>query len=350
MNSTHLAESAPYYLPNYLDPQQFRVLSSGARYGSPDRVLTDELQGSQERCHKIPNHVLCEAYNTTDDQVIRHDLLRLAYDPINIVRSEHNADHTLMENRIRRNHEREDDKSFVSSDFYWKGQSLINVLDKVNHSDKFASKTSAHLLRTAARYPAYNRGVAELDMRTHNTAAERKEINAARQRQDAADYEVDTLEQGIHRMSLASSAIDGRSSLVRSGELLVTSSGAVDQRSAAVRSGDVLLTQSGQVDGRSAAVRRGDLSFKSSASSDPSDSYDTHRGSYSSSGSNAGSSSGGGNSWNAFQSAHAGQGLSPSQMSAAYHSSGGGSGKSSGGGGGRSSGGGGGGRSGGGRR
>ena len=60
--------------------------------------------------------------------------------------------------------------------------------------------------------------------------------------------------------------IDGRSSLIQSGDLIINEDGTIDRNSPAVLSGRVLVTEHGYLDERSSAYKDGSVKYKPTVS------------------------------------------------------------------------------------
>jgi hypothetical protein len=139
-------------------------------------------KGKRELCHRLPNEVLTECYNTTEDLRIKQDIVKFNMSTDNIRRSGHNGDHTEMEKGLKSG-------DYYAKDFNRKQQQIERALENLHQYDDYSDKGVTHILRTLKEFgPGYNRIVAELDKRKYSSNKDAKDlIQAARDEQDSSD-------------------------------------------------------------------------------------------------------------------------------------------------------------------
>jgi hypothetical protein len=113
----------------------------------------------QQLCHKVPNSILTIAYNSTDDERIKKDIIAFNYSHDNIIASTNNSEHSKMERALKSN-------SANRAQFRQKSDMMGTALLKLHLYNDYAFKTCAHIMRTIANESTqYKELVGLFDMR-----------------------------------------------------------------------------------------------------------------------------------------------------------------------------------------
>jgi hypothetical protein len=111
----HCNEEGDLY-PMSVTGDEFRRMSQTKSRRAPD-YIEDVDRSDQQRCHKIPNEILAKAYNSTDNVLVKKELMKFNYSSANIFRSANNGDHGKAEVRFKHN-------QATAKDFNGKGESI----------------------------------------------------------------------------------------------------------------------------------------------------------------------------------------------------------------------------------
>ena len=77
------AGALPRILPDLPDQVDGTKLRSLSKTKARSANLVDDVDfDDQELCHKVPNHILTLAYNTTSDPVIKSDMVKQNFRPL----------------------------------------------------------------------------------------------------------------------------------------------------------------------------------------------------------------------------------------------------------------------------
>jgi hypothetical protein len=132
----------------------------------------------RQLCHRIPNYILVKAYNTTDSQEVKRQLLAFGFSSDNIFRGKNNISHTEMEH------------GFNADDLTFRGYNekasmmftAIAKMDDDNYDDYSADSVSAILEAMVNNSRPFTKFVAELDMREFSRKVIKDQIKRARAR------------------------------------------------------------------------------------------------------------------------------------------------------------------------
>jgi hypothetical protein len=171
-------------LPDKVNGQKLRSLSDTNQRNVNETKMVRagfNAKGKRQLCHRLPNEVLKECYNTTEDLRIKQDIVKFNMSTDNIRRSGHNDDHTRMEKGLKSG-------DYYATDFNQKQQQIERALENLTQYDDYSDKGVTHILRTLKEFgPGYNRIVAELDKRKYSSNKDAKDlIQAARDEQDSS--------------------------------------------------------------------------------------------------------------------------------------------------------------------
>ena len=161
-------------LPDQVDGTKLRSLSkTKARSAN----LVDDVDfDDQELCHKVPNHILTLAYNTTSDPVIKSDIVKFNYSSDNIIKSTKNKDHSEIEMKFK------NDDKVATADYNWKANSMATALEKMLKFDDYSFECVAHILSTMSTVSDnYLEFVGSLDLRVFHEDVVKKVVSEARE-------------------------------------------------------------------------------------------------------------------------------------------------------------------------
>jgi len=160
-------------LPDYVTGKKLRSLSDTNKRSV--RHCNQTLRSDQQKCHRIPNSILTIAYNNTDDQRIKRDIVKFNYSSDNIRAGTNNKQHSAMENAFIRGNP-------TSSQYEQKKSMLKSAIVNLDHYKKdYARKSVTHVLMTLVDVSStYNSAVADLDKRDFNSKQVKKVIARAR--------------------------------------------------------------------------------------------------------------------------------------------------------------------------
>ena len=82
-------------LPMLLDGAKLRQLSDTKKRAV--RHCNQNLRSDQQKCHRVPNSILVNAYNETDDFRIKEEIVKFNYSHDNVFAGRNNKSHTRME-------------------------------------------------------------------------------------------------------------------------------------------------------------------------------------------------------------------------------------------------------------
>jgi len=161
-----------YNLPQTVTGPKLRQLSK-TKMRSANLVRRVDYD-DQKLAHKVPNEVLKEAYNSTDDICIKNDIVAFNYSSDNIFRSQNNNDHTRMERGFLSN-------KVSANDYESKAQMMDNALYKLSQQEYCADKSIAWILKAMAKMSVtYREFVGSLKKTSYNAAQVKKAIDQAR--------------------------------------------------------------------------------------------------------------------------------------------------------------------------
>jgi len=155
--------------------KQFRQLSDTKCRSANKKG--DATYDDQQRCHRIPNEVLADVYNQTDDAIVKEQLLSFACSTDNMFNSTHNEDHSRMERGFMNG-------EISQSDFNQKSSIMETGLKNLMNSEHkdYSSKTVATILSCMSNMsPDYKDFVANLDKRVFRDPQVKEVIDSARQ-------------------------------------------------------------------------------------------------------------------------------------------------------------------------
>jgi hypothetical protein len=371
--SIEVIKELPEVLPDTIDGPELRSLSatllrSNDLHGYRNGKKYD-LRSDQQKCHRVPNKLLLHAYNSTTSQQVKKEILAFNYSKQNIFSGTNNSEHSRLE--------REFDKDAISStDYRLKADMMDTAIGKALSSGEYTDAFFAHMLGTmSSESKQYKTFVANLDMRHLRSYATAKDvIKQARATLPVAS----TPPRPTTTPTAATSGsrrdtgltpegkIDGRTTVgkallaqreqqARATPAAVHTPPRPPPTPTAATSGsrrDTGLTPGGKIDGRTTVGKALLAQREQQARAPPpvantplrpslvvqeqqarqAQAQTAHAGygyspsqmssgyRSSNSGSDAGSSRAS-NSWNSYQHAHAGQGMSRSEMSAGYRAS-----------------------------
>ena len=176
--------ATPLAPPAVITGPKLRQLSETQKWGGPRRVGPN-TRSDQNKCHRIENATLVRAYNSTTDDTIKLEIIKLNMSKDNAFHGENNSSHTAMEQAFRGG-------TANSEQYNRKADMLLTAISNLDYyKDDYSEKTVVHILKTLkAESPTYNEVVARLDKRSFHTPDIKDVIDEARNsvaEQEAAD-------------------------------------------------------------------------------------------------------------------------------------------------------------------
>jgi hypothetical protein len=170
-------ENTTVNLPRLRDNDHFRRVSQTKAFQSPGYVPLKpflSLTTGKQRCHRVPNKELYEAYEKAPSDDVRMKILEFNYDQSNIRTDVYNSQHSEAEEHIRTG-------NASAADVEMKANQVASALDSQFFSGD--DETRGHILRTLSEKSGDWRDiVASLDKRVFNTPGTKAAIDSARTR------------------------------------------------------------------------------------------------------------------------------------------------------------------------
>jgi hypothetical protein len=143
-----------------------------------------ELRSDQQRCHRIPNKILVDAYNTTSSQQIKKEIIAFNYSKLNMFAGAHNDDHSAMERDFDT-----DMDSITMNAFKRKSDMMQTALSAATACNEYSDDFFCHLMETmSCSSEVYFHFVRSLDQRQFKAYPKTKQtIKDARDVNENAD-------------------------------------------------------------------------------------------------------------------------------------------------------------------
>ena len=159
-----------------LTSQQFRALSQQVGVSPNAKLGSDRTREDQQACHRAPNFICAEAYNSSPHQPnTQASIAGHAHAPANISYSTHNRDHSARERALQSD-------QYTATHVQHQAAAMHTSLQRLHQEDPFAA--SRVMSAAAAAGPGFREAVSSFDMRTYNSPAEKRTINAARKQEN----------------------------------------------------------------------------------------------------------------------------------------------------------------------
>lgn len=132
-------------LPAISTAQEFRAASQRTAFRHPTDYVSETRYDDQERCHRMPNEKLFDAYNATDDPAVRREVLQFSYSKANIFNGRNNAKHSNAERALRKG-------TATTAEWNLKGDQIATALAKSNMSDAAKATVMKGLMTAGDQY------------------------------------------------------------------------------------------------------------------------------------------------------------------------------------------------------
>jgi hypothetical protein len=147
------------------------------REKSKTQMRSNDLKASPPAghvaAHKVPNASLAKAHDAARSQVQKDDIMGHAHSRGNIIYSTNNDDHSRQERDLS-------SANYHAASVQQKGGSIANSLEKMRENSRSSNSTATVMRTLTNEGDGYKKVVANLDKRTFNSDAEKREIDRAR--------------------------------------------------------------------------------------------------------------------------------------------------------------------------